>query len=412
MSEKFLLGINYWPRMKAQYWWKAFDAAGVAEDFAQIRDLGLDVVRFFMLWEDFQVGPDRMNAETLVNLDQVFAIAQEHGLRLQPAFFTGHMSGYNWAPAWALLDEEDPDAHLKFPMVANGQVTRKKIRDMYQDPWLLRAQIFNVRQVVPRYAGHPALYGWDLGNEPDVFIRPRSREAGWLWNTLICSEIKRLDPLHPVSTGIHIWSLDQGTLRPDDMTEATDFGIMHAYSIYCDAARFPMDPDVVPFCNALTQHLGGKPVLFQEFGTCTAGAGAAARTERITLEHRQWDQYFASEDEAETYFGAVLERLWRVGSLGAFAWCWADYHESLWDRPPCDKLIHERFFGLVRSDGSYKPHAKVLQAFASEQRNVNPQPQRFEFGGIAPDPYFQDPAASFKRLYQGFSVDMRTAARA
>ena len=29
MSEKFTLGVNYWPRRKAMYWWSQFDAAEV-----------------------------------------------------------------------------------------------------------------------------------------------------------------------------------------------------------------------------------------------------------------------------------------------------------------------------------------------------------------------------------------------
>ena len=31
MSERFTLGVNYWPRRKAMYWWSNFDSAEVLE---------------------------------------------------------------------------------------------------------------------------------------------------------------------------------------------------------------------------------------------------------------------------------------------------------------------------------------------------------------------------------------------
>ena len=74
----------------------------------------------------------------------------------------------------------------------------------------------------------------------------------------------------------------------------------------------------------------------------------------------------AGEEEFARYVGEVLPRLVEVGATGAFLWCFADYAEDLWDRPPCDPggAMHERHFGLVRPDGSLKPHADVMRSFA------------------------------------------------
>ena len=47
MPEPFVLGVNYWPRCKAMYWWTSFDPGEVREEFALIRELGLDLVRIF-----------------------------------------------------------------------------------------------------------------------------------------------------------------------------------------------------------------------------------------------------------------------------------------------------------------------------------------------------------------------------
>ncbi|MGH2626591.1 MAG: glycoside hydrolase 5 family protein, partial [Anaerolineales bacterium] len=61
MTERFRLGVNYWPRRKAMEWWSRFDPGEVREEFALIRQLGLSTVRLFLLWDDFQPEPDSVS---------------------------------------------------------------------------------------------------------------------------------------------------------------------------------------------------------------------------------------------------------------------------------------------------------------------------------------------------------------
>jgi hypothetical protein len=44
-EERFMLGVNYWPRRKAMYWWSDFDAGEVREEFSVIKEIGMDLVR-------------------------------------------------------------------------------------------------------------------------------------------------------------------------------------------------------------------------------------------------------------------------------------------------------------------------------------------------------------------------------
>jgi endo-1,4-beta-mannosidase len=114
----------------------------------------------------------------------------------------------------------------------------------------------------------------------------------------------------------------------------------------------------VPFTAALAAALAGRPVLYEEFGVNTnAPDGESHWRELVLWGGRRRRAHFASESDAAAYFAAVLARLVRVGSLGAFAWCFSDYDPSLWNEPPCDLQVHERFFGLLRPDGSLKPNA-------------------------------------------------------
>ena len=47
VDQPFVLGVNYWPRRKAMYWWSQFGATEVQEEFEVIKGLGLHLVRIF-----------------------------------------------------------------------------------------------------------------------------------------------------------------------------------------------------------------------------------------------------------------------------------------------------------------------------------------------------------------------------
>jgi endo-1,4-beta-mannosidase len=134
----------------------------------------------------------------------------------------------------------------------------------------------------------------------------------------------------------------------------------------------PLDMDYVPFTYALTAAISGKPVLMEEFGGCTALPGKESFVWEWTCYGKETKQFMASEEALAGYFAAVLPKLVDVGVTGALAWCFADYHPSLWDKPPCSESWHERFFGLIRPDGSLKPHAKIISDFAATHPVVMP----------------------------------------
>src|SRR5256885_2224907 len=136
-DDTFTLGVNYWPRKKAMYWWKDFDRAEVETEFAEIEALRLQVARIFLLWEDFQPQPETVSDRALADLGTVLGVAQEAGVMVMPTFFTGHMSGINWWPVWALSDEEDPEGMLR---IAGGEFTTRRGRDPYADPFMLDAE--------------------------------------------------------------------------------------------------------------------------------------------------------------------------------------------------------------------------------------------------------------------------------
>ena len=106
-----------------------------------------------------------------------------------------------------------------------------------------------------------------------------------------------------------------------------------------------------------------------------------------------------SETDFAGYLGRVLESMLSVGSNGAMLWCFADYAEDLWSSPPCDEAIHERFFGLVRPDGSLKPHADVVRRFARTQPTVQPAAQPVA-RDVTEAEFYLSPRLHAERLHQ------------
>jgi len=157
----FRLGVNYWPARTAMYWWDDVRPAETDRDMARIADVGLQQVRIFLLWEAFQPRPDRVSDEALLSLETVLGSAERQGVGLVLSLFCGHMSGANWLPAWVV----DPTASSILRTLSRGRVVPGAARDIYADAALLDAQLFLAERLAARFAGHPALASWDLGNE-------------------------------------------------------------------------------------------------------------------------------------------------------------------------------------------------------------------------------------------------------
>ena len=403
VGDRFPLGVNYWPRRKAMYWWPDFDRGEVAEEFDVIESLGMSVVRIFLLWDDWQPSADAVSPERLRDLGIVLDLAAQRGLGLDVTFFTGHMSGPNWSPGWLL----DPDAK-RYPsphvrqVVSGGVVVDTPYRNMFHDSAALDASRLLLESVVGEYRDHPGVWMWNLGNEPDLFAYPHNAVSGRSWVREMTQLVKEIDPDHSVTTGLHTANLfaDNG-LRVDHVFEESDVAVMHGYPMYVDWARHALDTDFVPYLCALVTALTGKPCLAEEWGGCTSPDTADSTTWAWTAYGAPRTQFMAGEEEFADYVEDVLPRLVDVGATGAFMWCFADYHPDLWDRPPCDEsgAKHERHFGLVRPDGSLKPHAEAIRRFAATAPTVR-APVKTVTLDITPDQYYHDPATHARRLYQ------------
>ena len=124
MKQEFLIGCNYWPSNGGCLSWKNFDEKVIRKDIERLAAYGVNCIRVFPSWEDFQ--PIRENpvpkspwfnkqgfkvrageeflesqpfpesglsAEKLAEFKKLLETARERDIKVIVAFLTGWMSG-------------------------------------------------------------------------------------------------------------------------------------------------------------------------------------------------------------------------------------------------------------------------------------------------------------------------------
>ncbi len=143
-----------------------------AQDLARMRETGLQLVKLWAMWGWMEPAEGRYRFE---EFDRLFDLAHRVGLRVLPNLIL------ECAPWWA--QDRFPDGLWTS---ADGYRPRLQIRSntpaggwpglCLNHPGVRGAAEAFTRAVVDRYAGHPALWGWDVWNEPS--IEP-AREPQW-----------------------------------------------------------------------------------------------------------------------------------------------------------------------------------------------------------------------------------------
>ncbi len=256
-------------------WWSDFDRTEVAADFARIAASGLDSIRLFLTWADFQPAPNEVDRRMLDRLVAVADLAAAADIALVPTLFTGHMSGVNWIPAWALGGTDRDD---RFRVVSNGRVDGRALRNWYSDPLIARAQGLLATETAGALAGHEAVWMWDLGNESSNCVIAPTESSAREWLRRIASAIRTADPDALLTVGLHMEDLENDRLLgPHEASEVCDVLSMHGYPIYARWADGPTDEHLLPFLADVTRWLaGGRDVLFAEFGLPTYRRGDPA----------------------------------------------------------------------------------------------------------------------------------------
>lgn len=243
-------------RLIEEYW--DTESATVAEDFREMRALGANVVRVHLQFGRFMTGPNAPNQAALDRLAWLADMAEDVGLYLDLTGLGCYLK--DEVPAW---------------YDALNEAGR----------WTAQAAFWEA--IAARCASRPAIFCYDLMNEPVVPGAPRAA-GDWLgppfadkfcfvqfvtldaagrprpevaaaWTRTLMRAIRRHDRRHLVTIGLVDWSLDRPGLTsgfvPAAVAPELDFLCVHLY------------PEAGKIDDALTTLAGfqvGKPVVIEE----------------------------------------------------------------------------------------------------------------------------------------------------
>ncbi|MBQ3013634.1 MAG: cellulase family glycosylhydrolase [Clostridia bacterium] len=352
---KFMIGCNYWASNAGTEMWREWDENAVREDLAMLAANGVEYMRVFPNWRDFQpivpvfayggnvveyrLEGDRRpkNAEyldevMLARFETFCDLCEAQGIRLVVGLLTGWMSGRVFIPS-ALYG-----------------------KNLYTDPTALLFEQRLIRGIVTRFRDHKAICAWDLGNECNCLSGVSSEEIATNWSITIANAIRAYDNTRPIVSGMHslVAGKDNGKWTIGGQAEACDILTTHPYPYW---VKFAGKDHIASFrtamhatCeNKLYSDIGGHPCLVEEIGTM--------------------GPMICDDDRAADFMRLNLLSNWAHGALGVMWWCANEQTKLTTD--PYTRQMGEVELGMRYADGSPKPVLLETGRVAKALRSLN-----------------------------------------
>ncbi len=320
------VGAHWIPAVAGLEWATEWNPKEIEADFAKMRELGFNTVRFDLFWAWFEPRPGSYNPEAFRQFDHLVTLAHRYQIYLHPSLFIGGEVG---------------EAYWDVPW--------RHGRNPHSDPEMLRLQTNHAAELARRYRDESAILAWDLTDEPPFWIVANSTTDAMAinWTRLISGAFRRFDGQHPVVVGTSQEDLNRGPFRPDLIKDEVDFFSVHPYSIYA-RALFP-DP--------MLSERGTYGSAFQT--SLSAGAGRPAMIQELGASSAQYDpERIAAFDRVSLFSGLA------AGANGFLLWCFTDAAPDTYNRVPYLRAPHETQFGLTTWDRQDRPRGKVFRSFA------------------------------------------------
>ena len=387
----FSIGCNYWASNAGMYMWRRFDEDVIARDLDMLTAEGVDTIRIFPLWPDFQPVTDalvgshhthhlRVNDQPLATpagLDplmlerfgRVLDMAEERGLKVIVALITGWMSGRLFVP----------------PLLMN--------KNPLTDPLAVVWECKFIREFIPHFKDRDCIVAWEPGNECNCLttaLRDRAitPEQAELWLSAITGAIRSSDSSRPIYAGLYINDLDS----PWSVTmtrEYVDMQTTHPYPLF---TPFCSKESILTMRSALhsaaqsAMYMGvtDQPCLVEEIGTL----GATVLSDDYSAEYLEKSLFSSLQYDTSGY-------LW-----------WCGFDQDKFDFPPYDGAAVEQTLGLAYSDGKPK---EILRKMGEMSRAVK------AVGELSPAKkdavvILCDPENSWKHSYGAFCLAAQAGA--
>ncbi len=284
-------GINYYPQATPwDLFWTEYDPEIITQDIALMRELTFDTVRVFIPYQQFEDQP-----ALLENVQDFMDQADAANLRVILTLF-------DFRADYQLLSWPDADRHAE--------------------------------TVVTAFAEHPALFAWDIKNEPDLDYDSNGQVTVDAWLAHTIRLVRRFDPDGRVTIG---WASAENAHTHADQL---DFVSFHYYDY---AEQFATT-------YAQLREQVSVPIVLTEFGLPTWNSPLFPNGH--------------TEQEQAVYYAKILGALAETDSAGFMAWTLYDFTHvpsGVAGRWPWQKGP-QRELGIVDRDGEMKVVVEVISA--------------------------------------------------
>ena len=356
-SNEFLVGCNYWSSEAGIRMWRDWDPDAVEKDFAAMQASGMNTVRLFPLWSDFQpvswaFGANGSHVEMTMpdgsplpetglahwglselmmeRFRKVADMALKHDLKLIVGLLTGWMSGALFVPP-ALAD-----------------------KNLFTHPDALYLETLFLRGFVTAMKTHPAIIAWEAGNECNCLSQCDEPNVSWNWLNLITSTIRLADPSRPVFSGMHDSSVNSGKCwNQRILGELTDALTTHPYPAFtpeCGKSALNTIPAVYhATAETLYYQASGKPAFIEEIGS--------------------FGPEYLSDERTEAYLHTVLWSAYAHGLGGVLWWC-AFAFDKCAGQLPYRWVAMERNLGALSAERIPAGAARAMARFQQETKGL------------------------------------------
>ncbi|MER7677145.1 glycosyl hydrolase [Streptomyces sp. NPDC096934] len=345
MTSAVRFGVNYTPSEGWFHHWLDFDADSVRADLDSIAALGLDHIRVFPLWPYFQPNRTLIRPRAVEQLVALADAAAERGLDVNVDGLQGHLSSFDFLPAWT-------------------QTWHR--RNIFTDPDVVEAEAAYLRTLAAALADRPNFIGMTIGNEVNQFAsgphpdpdRITPEQAGaWLTRLLAACEEGAPGKPHLHASYDAAWYQDDQPFTPEHSARLGALTAVHSWVFNGTAQRHGRRGVATEHHAAYLVELSkawaddpGRPVWLQEVG---------APAPLVPAEHA------AAFTEATVTNALDCPDLW-----GITWWCSHDVSRDLADFPELEYGL-----GLLTNDRRPKPAARTLARIAGERRDHRPAPR-------------------------------------
>lgn len=310
----YVTGVNYFASNAGISMWSDWDEICIEKDFKVMAGYGVQVIRVFPIWADFQpitmlrkhcapggqpmkisfdghplpdteLGRAGLCEEMMRRFGRLTDLAEKFNFKLVVPLLTGHIT-----------------FQVIVPPALDGM-------DAFTDPISIKWQKRFVRAFVEYFKDRETIVAWEPGNECSCMSKAQSPEAAWLWLSTITDTIRLYDSSRPIFSGMHSLTLsenEKNKWRLTDQAELCDMLTPHPYPCWKSWAN--CDP-----CNTLrnTMHavtekrfysdISQKPAFIEEIGT--------------------WRPVFSNLEIHADTLRNILWNTWAHDSRGLLWWC-------------------------------------------------------------------------------------------